>query len=262
MHRKQTAERDDRQSKKAHHSQLSVFSVKQAVASRSNLLNQRYRAHVLREAIVFLCVAGLTGCSQHPARVAAPPAPDANAVEGRVLWNEQPAAGARVVATSLYDFSSTHYGEAITDTGGHFTIRGVPVGEKYLYVFGSGPEYWVSAVTPFVMTDEGAIAADTYLCRGFEGISPARGDSLRVTRPLLRWNAYPGAVDYAVRVIREGERNFLFSRGDRDARVATTSVQMDVDLPPGTYNWRVDAFNQFGHIIGCTRYPQPFVIVQ
>jgi hypothetical protein len=43
-----------------------------------------------------------------------PSVPGANAVQGRVLWNEQPAAGARVVATSLYDFSSTHYGEAIT----------------------------------------------------------------------------------------------------------------------------------------------------
>jgi hypothetical protein len=211
---------------------------------------------------VLLVVAALTGCSHRGARVDAPSVPAANAVQGRVLWNELPAAGARVVATSLYDFSSTHYGEAKTDTGGRFAIRGVPSGQKYLYVFGNGPEYWVSAVTPFVMKEEGAVAADTYLCRAFDAISPERTESLRVTRPLLRWNAYPDAVDYAVRVIRQGDRTFLFSRGDRDARLTTTSVQMDVDLMPGEYNWRVDAFNRFGHIIGCTRYPRPFVIVR
>src|SRR5262245_40000490 len=105
--------------------------------------------------MVFLSVAALTGYSHHPAQVAAQAVPSANAMQRRVLWNEQPAAGARVVATGLYDFSSTHYGEPITDTDGHFTIRGVPAGQKYLYAFGSGPEYWVSAVTPFVMKDEG-----------------------------------------------------------------------------------------------------------
>src|SRR5262249_43487941 len=41
------------------------------------------------------------------------PAP--GSVEGRVLLNEQPVAGPRVYATSEYNFSSIHYGEAATD---------------------------------------------------------------------------------------------------------------------------------------------------
>jgi hypothetical protein len=117
------------------HYQLSVFRVNQTIRADQSppfKTDQRYPADVLRQANAFLSVAALTGRSHRPPRVAASSVPGANAVQGRVLWNEQPAAGARVVATSLYDFSSTQYGEAITDTGGHFTSRGVLAGQKYL----------------------------------------------------------------------------------------------------------------------------------
>ncbi|HEX7139383.1 MAG TPA: carboxypeptidase-like regulatory domain-containing protein [Vicinamibacterales bacterium] len=182
-------------------------------------------------------------------------------VEGLVLWNEQPVAGARVVATSEYNFASTHYGEATTDVTGHFSIPGVPAGQKYLYVFGNDPAYWVSAVTPFQMPANTSIAApDTYLCRRFEALSPEAGESLIVGRPLLRWTAYPDAVDYAVRVIRTGQNSSAFSRGDRDARLTNTTAQVDVDLAPGQYSWRVDAFNRGGHIIACSQYPRTFTI--
>jgi hypothetical protein len=178
-----------------------------------------------------------------------------------VLWNEEPVAGAQVYATSEYTFSSIHFGEAATDAAGHFSIRGVPPGQKYLYAFGNGAAYWVSAVTPFVMPAvAGTVASDTYLCRGFDPISPARGESLRTSRPVLSWTPYPDAVDYAVRVIRTGQSTFVFSRGDQEARLKTTTAQVDVDLLPGEYTWRVDAFNQQGHIIGCSYYPRTFVI--
>jgi len=178
-----------------------------------------------------------------------------------VLWNEQPVAGARVFATDQYDFSSTHYGEATTDANGHFSIPRVPAGQRYLYTFGNGPEYWVAAVTPFLMpAGTGTAAADTYLCRGFDPTAPEKDETLVVSRPVLRWNPYPGASDYAVRVLRTGQNTFAFSRGDQDARLTTTTAQVDVDLAPGQYTWRVDAFNQQGHIIGCSYYPRTFVI--
>jgi len=178
-----------------------------------------------------------------------------------VLWNEEPVAGARVVATSEYNFSSTHYGEATTDGNGHFSISGVPPGQKFLYAFGNRPEYWVTAVTPFQMPGAASIVApDTYLCRKFDALAPEPGESLAISRPLLRWTVYPGAIDYAVRVIPVGQNMSAFSRGDRDARLPATTAQVDVDLPPGQYNWRVDAFNGQGHIIGCTQYPRSFVV--
>src|SRR5712664_2122426 len=99
-----------------------------------------------------------------PSRTPASP-PSTGTVEGRIFWNEQPVAGAHVYATSEYNFSSTHYGDATTDGEGRFSILGVPAGQKYLYAFGTGRPFWVAAVTPFVMiAGQGTVASDTYLC--------------------------------------------------------------------------------------------------
>jgi hypothetical protein len=204
---------------------------------------------------------GVEACG-HSRLVRAPAArPETGTVDGRVLWNEQPLAGARVTVTSEYNFSSTHYGEGTTDARGHFSISGIPPGQKYLYVSGNGRVYWVAAVTPFVMSATmPTTAPDTYVCKGFDPQSPKKDETLDTARSVLRWDPYPGAVDYAVRVLRTAERNFVFQRGDRDARIRATSVQVDVDLPPGEYTWRVDAFNAAGHIIGCSYYPRRFSV--
>ena len=180
-------------------------------------------------------------------------------VQGRVLWNEQTVKGATVYVTDLYSFDSTQYGSATTDANGHFSISDIPEGEQYLYVFGNQPEFWVAAVTPFQMVAvTGTLAKDTYLCKGFNPISPQDGQVINTSRPILQWGAFPGAVDYAVRVIRVGESNFVFQRGDDDARIKETSVKVDVDLSRGEYGWRVDGFNVEGHIIACSYYPRSF----
>jgi hypothetical protein len=183
----------------------------------------------------------------------------AGTVQGIVLWDEKPVEGATVNVYDEYSASSTHYGSAMTDASGSFSISGIPEGKQYLYVSGNQPEFWVTAVTPFQMPAEtGMLADDTYLCKGFNPDSPGNGTVIGTSRPILRWPRYDNAVDYAVRVIRVGESNFVFQRGDRDARITDTSVQVDVDLSPGEYRWRVDAFNSAGHIIGCSYYPRSF----
>jgi len=193
--------------------------------------------------------------------VTPPPMGAAGTVRGRVLWNEEPLAGARITVTSEYNFSSTQYGRAETDSLGRFSISGVPEGKKYLYVFGNQPAFWVSAVTPFEMKSGLDVTApDTYVCKGFDPVSPAKDESLKTNRPLLSWNPYPNAVDYAVRVIRKGAGTFDFSRGDRDPRIRGMNVAVDRDLPPGEYDWRVDAFNAAGHLVGCSYYPRSFKI--
>jgi hypothetical protein len=207
----------------------------------------------------------MTACAH--ARPAAPPsrapasAPTTGTVEGRILWNEQPVAGAHLYATSEYNFSSTHYGDATTDGQGRFSLSGVPAGQKYLYVFGTGRPFWVAAVTPFVMVaGQGTVAPDTYLCKGFDPLSPQPGESLSTSRPELKWDPYPEAVSYAVRVLRTGQNTAAFSRGDSDPHLTETSIRVGPELGAGEYTWRVDAFNRLGHIIGCSYYPRVFTI--
>lgn len=184
-------------------------------------------------------------------------------VMGRVLWDERPVAGASVYATDEYDFNSVHFGSSTTDVGGFFIIAGVPAGKQYLYTFGNQPGFWVSEVTPFQMsTTAGTWAQNAYLCKGFEPLSPTNGQIVATAHPILFWPSYPHAVDYAVRVIRKGDSGFIFQRGDNDPRLTTTSVQVDVYLAPGVYNWRVDAFNNRGHIIGCSYFPRGFAVTQ
>jgi hypothetical protein len=182
-------------------------------------------------------------------------------VQGRVLWNEQPIAGATVYVTELYDFNSTRYGSATTDASGWFVISGIPEGQKYLYVFGNRPEYWVSGVTPFRLeVGKGTVAPDTYLPKGFYPTSPNDGETATDSHPTLRWDSFPDAVGYAVRVIPKGSNSFIFQRGDSGAHITATSVTVDVTLTPGTYYWRVDAFNAQGHIIGASYYPRSFTV--
>jgi hypothetical protein len=136
-------------------------------------------------------------------------------VQGRVLWNEQPVTGATVYATDLYSFDSTKFGSAVTGSSGLFSIAGIPAGEQYLYIFGNQPGFWVTAVTPFQMiSGNGTLAADSYLCKGFYPISPQQNETIYTARPLLQWPSYPDAVNYAVRIIKVNSTNFVFQRGD------------------------------------------------
>ena len=201
---------------------------------------------------ILLCVVSVIGWQSNAV---------SGTVRGRVLWNEQPVAGATVYATSEYNFNSTRYGSSETDTQGLFAVTGVPEGQKYLYVFGNRPEYWVTAVTLFKMAGSETVAPDTYLCKGFDPVSPKENETVTSGRPVLQWKPYPNAASYATRVLLNGQNRFIFSRGDTSApRLSETSVQVDVDLSAGAYTWRVDAFNAAGHIIGCSFYPRTFTV--
>lgn len=204
------------------------------------------------------CARSSSGSSQSPT-----PTLPSGTVQGQVLWDERPVEGAKVYVVDLYSFDSTHYGSSTTDASGIFSISGIPNGEQYIYVHGNQPEFWVSAVTQIQMVaGTGTSSEDTYLCKGFDPISPKDGEEIYTSQPILQWSAYPDAVDYAVRVVPVDENEFVFQRGDYDARITSTSVQVDIDLKPGEYNWRVDAFNAAGHIIGCSYYPRSFKVTK
>lgn len=184
-----------------------------------------------------------------------PPAVPPGTVTGRVLWNEIPVKDARVEVRDEYSGSPPLLGEAVTDAQGRFQIASIPAGDQYLYVFGTGPEFWVAEVMPFTMrSGSGSVTDDIYLCKGFAPIRPIKGSVVTERRPILRWDPYPDAADYAVRVIKVGDSNFIFQKGDDDPRITSSEILVAVDLAPGDYRWRVDAFNSNGHIIGCSYY--------
>ena len=56
------------------------------------------------------------------------------------------------------------------------------------------------------------------------------------------------------------EQPVVFSRTDRGERVTGTSVQVDVDIPPGPYRWRVNAFTAAGQMLGCSFGPRAFTV--
>jgi ankyrin repeat protein len=188
---------------------------------------------------------------------AAPAASGSGMVQGRVLWNGQPVPGATVFVGDDPKPGSVRYGTVTTDDQGRFAIAGVPPGYKYVGVRGNQRVFWVSAGTPFTMTDS-PFTRDFHLCKGFDLVSPAPDESVGA-RPVLRWDPYPDAVGYNVQVIAANNQ-LVFARGNKGPRVTATTVEVDVDLPPGTYNWSVRAENAAGQVIGCSFLPRRFTV--
>jgi hypothetical protein len=185
-----------------------------------------------------------------PATVVAPPAADlpvstGGIVQGRVLWNGQPVPRATVYVADDFKPGSIRYGTVSTDDQGRFSIAGVPPGSRYVGVSGNQRVFWMSGGTPFTMSGS-PFTRDFHLCKGFDLGSPANGESVS-NRPVLRWDAYPDATRYVAHVFSQGKTVL-----DRGTPANVTSVQLDVDLPPGRYQWRIDVFNAADQMIGCS----------
>jgi hypothetical protein len=99
---------------------------------------------------------------------------------------------------------------------------------------------------------------DFHLCKGFDPASPAMDETVNA-RPVLRWDPYPDAVRYVV-VVMSANNQPVFSRGDQGQLLKETSVQVDVALASGTYQWRVRAFNAADQEIGCSYGPRRFTV--
>jgi thiol-disulfide isomerase/thioredoxin/Tfp pilus assembly protein PilF len=182
-------------------------------------------------------------------------------IRGRVLWNEQPMADVQVFAKECGP-STPKSGPATTDAQGHFAIADVPDARVCLEVHPANFQvYWASVQTVFdVAPGKETTAPDTFLCKLYEPKSPKAGEMVMDSRPVLKWDRYPEAVGYSVQVWRVAPNYVgVFRRGDREPRLDANSVQVDVDMSPGEYFWRVDAYNRGGHIIGCN-YPVKFRI--
>jgi hypothetical protein len=175
-------------------------------------------------------------------------------VQGRVLWNGQPIAGATTFVADNAS-GSVRYGTATTDDQGRYSISGVPDGRRVVFVQGDPRVFGASSAT-FTMTAS-PFTQDFHLCKVFQPVSPANNESVG-GRPVLRWDPYPDAVRYFAVVLSQNKT--VFSRGGPQGDLAGTSVQVDVDLPPGAYQWRLFAYNSAGQMIGCASQLRVFTI--
>ncbi len=182
-----------------------------------------------------------------------PPATTGGVVQGRVLWNGQPVAG---VTASVGDNppSSVRYGTATSDDQGRFSISGVPEGNRTVLVRGDPRVFGMPARATFTLAAS-PFRQEFHLCKVFEPVSPSNNESV-AARPVLRWNAYPDAVRYYAVVLSQGKS--VVTRGGPQGPLTATSFQVDVDLAPGAYQWRLFAYNAAGQMIGCAIAPRTF----
>jgi hypothetical protein len=183
-------------------------------------------------------------------------------VQGRVLWNDQPVAGATVSVADIPRHGSARYRTTTTtDDHGRFSMTGVPPKNRYVEVKGDQRVFMITMDGEPFVTHEGSTRTvrlpnhNLHVCKNFDLGSPAHNESVG-SRPTLRWDAYPGARRYVVDVF--DRTSSIAMEWTVDA--AVTSVQIDADLPPGSYEWRVNAVNATGRAIGCSVAPRGFLV--
>jgi len=188
----------------------------------------------------------------------APPRPASTGglVQGRVLWNGQPVAGATVIVMDSQRRSIRH-GTATTDDQGRFSIPGVPEGNRLVTVNANPRVYPRAASATFTMTTS-PFTQDVSLCKGFDPVSPSQNESV-TGRPVLRWDVFPGAAHYHVVVLSQGTSVFASGGAGRNG-LTTPTAQVDIDLPPGVYQWRAHAYDSAGEMIGCSFEPRQFSV--
>jgi len=185
----------------------------------------------------------------------APGATTGGVVQGRVLWNGQPVAGATAFVGDSPPGPVRH-GTATTDDQGRFSISGVPAGNRSVVVRGDPRVFGMPGSATFTMTAS-PFTQDFHLCKVFEPVSPSNNESV-AGRPVLRWEPYPDAVRYYVVVLLEGTS--VYTRGGPQGTLTATSFQVDSDLAPGSYQWRLFAYNAAGQMIGCAIAPRSFTV--
>jgi hypothetical protein len=177
-------------------------------------------------------------------------------VQGKVFYNEQPAAAVEVKLCEKFNqYLGGCNGEtfiAKTDGQGEYLIKNVPprIYEGLIVKVFNTP-YFVFATSGIVQTakykieaDQTFFAPDTNLFKSdLKLVNPKAGSKVDGSNIEVKWEAYPDAAYYKFGVYADSSSGATTNYDYINKRVDGVSFVLDNPLSPGSYTCKVQAFN-------------------
>ena len=185
------------------------------------------------------------------------PAAGKSNVQGRVLFNQKPAANIEVkLCEKFSQYFSGCGGQTWatrTDDNGEYLIKNVPPGiyEGLIAKVFDTP-YYVFATSGFIASakyklepDETFFAPDSNLFKSdLKLLSPKAGAKLAADNIEIKWDPYPDAAYYKFSINADSSTAAKTNYDYINKRIDGTSYMLDKPLEPGSYRCKVTAYNQ------------------
>lgn len=184
------------------------------------------------------------------------PAAGKGNVQGKALYNGQPAAGVEVkLCEKFSQYLSGCGGEtftAKTDEAGEYLIKNVPpriyeglivkVFDTSYYIFAtsgvvSSAKYRIEEGKTFFAPDTNLFKNDLKL------LSPKAGSKLAASNIEVKWDSYPDAAYYKFSIYADSSSGATTEYDYINKRVDGLSYVLDKPLAPGSYRCEVKAYN-------------------
>lgn len=184
------------------------------------------------------------------------PAPGKGNVQGRALYNGQPAAGVEVKLCEKFNqYFGGCSGEtftAKTDSSGEYLIRNAqPRIYEGLIVKVFDTNYYVFATSGFVSSakyrieeDKTFFAPDANLFKNdLKLVTPKAGSKIAPDNIEVKWDAYSDAAYYKFSIHADTASGAKTEFDYINRRIEGLSYVLDKPLSPGSYTCKVEAFN-------------------
>ncbi|MFN2530108.1 MAG: hypothetical protein ABR555_02305 [Pyrinomonadaceae bacterium] len=184
------------------------------------------------------------------------PAAGKTNVQGRVLFNEKPAAGIQVKLCEKFNqYLGGCTGQTYTTTtdgNGEYLIKDVPPGvyegltakvfDTPYYVFATSGI--VSSAKYQLDADHTFFAPDTNLFKSDLKIeTPKAGSKIDANNIEVKWDSYPDAAYYKLSIYADSSTDAKTDYDYINKRIDGTSVTLDKPLANGSYTCSVSAYN-------------------
>jgi hypothetical protein len=184
------------------------------------------------------------------------PAPGKGNVQGKALYNGQPAAGVEVKLCETFNqYLGGCGGEtftAKTDSGGEYLIKNVtPRTYEGLIVRVFDTKYYVFATSGIIQSakykieaDQTFFAPDANLFKNdLKLLSPKAGAKVGPSNIEVKWDSYPDAAYYKFSIYADSSSGAVTEYDYINKRVDGTSYVLEKPLSPGSYTCKVEAYN-------------------